>query len=98
MTAAVILACFAAGACLGALYFLGLGITVARLGQARRPLALLALSGLARVALLLAALALLTELEPGRLVACLLGFAGARLAATAMARPAAGAAGREPAA
>ncbi|MCP4386476.1 MAG: hypothetical protein GY798_34550 [Hyphomicrobiales bacterium] len=77
---------FAVGTFVGVAHLAGLWLTVSRLRRCQRPLAILALSGLARMALLLVALALITGLEWRRLVACTAGVAAARLVVLAWPR------------
>jgi len=83
------------GAGLGALYLWTLHLTVASVMATRRPFVLLALSAVFRVGLLLAAFVLLSEMDPARLGALLIGFIAARIVATSLAaeRPKARAAG-----
>ena len=68
-----------AGAVLGCLYLGGLWLTVMYLKHAESPLSLLAVSASMRLLLLLAALALVSGLDGKRLIACVAGFAVARL-------------------
>ena len=76
------------GAALGGLYLGALWLTVTRLVGMRRPGAVLAVSAVLRIAVLLAALALLTGLDGRRLAACLAGLLVVRLAAMAWPRAA----------
>lgn len=68
-----------AGALLGCLYLGGLWLTVMYLKHVESPLWLLAVSASMRLLLLLAALAFVSGLDGKRLIACVAGFAVARL-------------------
>lgn len=77
-----LLLAFAAGIALGGSYFYGLWLTAWRLARGERPALLLAVSGLCRLAVLLAAFYLVMGGHWERLVACLAGFVLARLVLT----------------
>jgi F1F0 ATPase subunit 2 len=77
-SAAVLLLVLLGSAALGALFFGGLGLTVGRLAQIRRPAAWLAVSFLVRSAIVLAGLPLLMDGRWERLLAALIGFHLAR--------------------
>lgn len=85
----------AVGALVGLVFFGGLWWTTRRLATATRPGALLAVSLLARFAVLAIALIVLARLDPALLVGALVGVVAARIALT---RAAAGGRRREPAA
>jgi len=80
--ALVLAAAFAAGAALGAAYFLGLWYTVRRQASARWPAVWLLGSAVGRLALLLAGFYLVMAGSWERLLACLAGFVVARLVLT----------------
>lgn len=74
----------AVGFALGALHFVGLWWTLARMPRARRPGMWLAASTLVRLALVALVLSLLARLGLGWLAGALVGFIAARFAATAL--------------
>lgn len=74
------------GFLLGAIYLGGLWRTVTWLRRTKRPLSILAASGIVRVVLLLGVLALISGLEWKPLLACIAGFVAVRLVITAWAR------------
>lgn len=86
MSAPEIALYFTAGALLGVVYLATLWFTVTWIGRTERPISLLAVSGIARIALLLGAFVLISGLEWKRLTACVVGFAVARFVGTAWAR------------
>lgn len=73
---------FVSGAVLGGLHFAGLWYTVARLGEARHPLALLFISTALRITVLCLGLYLVTVGHAAGLLAALVGVLAARLALT----------------
>lgn len=77
----VLLLVLLGGAALGTLFFGGLGLTIERLARARRPAAWLAVSFLARTAIVLTGLVLLMGGRWERLAAALVGFHLARTVA-----------------
>lgn len=76
-----------AGAALGVFYFAGLWLTVDRLPRSGSPRRLVALSFVARLAVLLAGLALITDGDWRRLVAAMAGLVVVRFAAVHLLAP-----------
>ena len=86
-----LLLAMAAGLALGAMFFGGLLWTVRRIVSSPRPALVVSVSLVLRMGLALAGFYLVSNGDWRRLLACLAGFAAARLAVTWLYRPASGA-------
>ena len=86
MTLIGLIVAFAAGLALGACYLAALWLTVRRLPTLRHPAVWIAASAALRLSLLLLGFHWVMGGDWQRLLACLLGFVVARLAATGWAR------------